>query len=109
MATNAILHVSATNGISNAWYLKTVSKMNKITTFFSEISQQTFKIYDFFYIITQIWNRAKLYFTCISGPWYLIMVPNIKKIHSAVIKECARMDERMGPVPILFDSENNKL
>ena len=28
-------------------------------------------------IITQIWHRAKLYFTCISGPWYLIMLPNM--------------------------------
>ena len=30
-------------------------------------------------IITQIWHRTKFYFTGISGPWYLIMVPSMKK------------------------------
>ena len=43
-------------------------------------------------IITQIWDRAKFYFTCISGPWYLIMVPNMKKIHPAIMEECVRMN-----------------
>ena len=69
--------------------------MNKITTFFFEILQQTLKIYEKIAIITQIWHRAKFYFTCISGPWYLSMVPNMKKIHSAIMEECARMNKWM--------------
>ena len=32
--------------ISKAWYLVNVPNMNKITTFFSEISQQICKIYE---------------------------------------------------------------
>ena len=66
---------------SNTWYLITVPDMNKIITFFSEISQQTLKICEKIAIITQMWHRAKFYFMCISSPCHLIMVPNIKKIH----------------------------
>ena len=68
--------------------------MNKITTFFFEISQQTHKIYEKI-AITQIWHRAKFYLTCISGPWYLIMVPNMNKIHPAIMEECVRTDWQM--------------
>ena len=46
--------------------------MNKINTFFSELYQQTLKIYEKIDIITQIWHRAKFYFKCINGPWDLI-------------------------------------
>ena len=30
--------------------------------------------------------------TCISNAWYLIVVPNMKKIHPAITEECARTD-----------------
>ena len=33
------------------------------------------------------WHREKFYFTCTSNPWY-----NMKKIHPAIMGECARMD-----------------
>ena len=62
-------------------------------------------MYDKVAIITLIWRRAKYYFTCISNVWYLIIVPNMnkfttffsvisnmKKIHAAIIEECARTD-----------------
>ena len=32
-------------------------------------------------IITQIWHRAKYYFTCVRNTWYLIIVPNMNKIN----------------------------
>ena len=47
-------------------------------TKYEKVSQQTLKIYEKMPTITQIWHRAKFYFTCISSPWYLIMVPNMK-------------------------------
>ena len=37
---------------NNTWYLIAVPNMNKITTFFSELSQQTFKLYENIAIIT---------------------------------------------------------
>ena len=47
--------------------------------------------------------RAKFYFTCISSPWYLSMVPYMKKIQPAIMEECTRMDWQMdwwiGPFP----------
>ena len=38
------------------------------------------------------WEKAKFYFTCISSSWYLIMVCNMKKIHLAIMEECAMTD-----------------
>ena len=38
-----------------------------------------------------MWHTAKFYFTCISGLWILIIVPSMKKIHLAIIGECARI------------------
>ena len=46
--------------------------MNKINPFFFALSQQIHKMYEKVALITQIWLRAKLYFTCISNPWYPI-------------------------------------
>ena len=43
----------------------------------------------------QIWYRAKIYFTCISSPWYLIMVPNMNEIHQAIMEECMRTAKQM--------------
>ena len=63
--------------MSNAWYLISVPNMNKIATFFSEISQQILKIYEKIAIITQIQQP---------------MVPNMKKIHPVIMEECTRMD-----------------
>ena len=87
--------------MSNASYLITVPNMNTITTFFSKISQQTLKVYEI---------MAKSYFTCLSRPWYLIMVPNMKKIHPATMKECVRMakwtdgwTDGTGPFPVFPD------
>ena len=75
--------------MSNAWYLISVPNMNKISTCFSEISQQTLKMYEEIAKITQICHRAKFYFTYMSSPWYLIMVPNnMKKIHPIIMEEC---------------------
>ena len=63
--------------------------MNKISTFNSKISQ-VLQIYERIAIITQIWHRAKLYCTCISSAWYLIMVLNMNKINHAIMEECTR-------------------
>ena len=69
--------------------------MNKITTYFSDILQQTLKLYEKMATITQMWQTAKFHFTWISNPWYLIMVPNMKKVHPAIMEECARTDIQM--------------
>ena len=50
-------------------------------------------------IITQIWHRAKFHFMCISGPCSLIMVPNIKKIHLAIMEEW-REDGQTDWIPL---------
>ena len=59
-------------------------------------------------IITLILHRAKLYVMCISSPWYLTIVPNMKKAHPAIMEKCVRMDKwidrQTGPVPIFPDS-----
>ena len=47
----------------------------------SKMSQEALTNYQTMAIITQFWHRAKFYFTSISISWYLIMVPNMKKIH----------------------------
>ena len=44
--------------MSNAWHLKTVLNTNKITTFFSTISQQTLKIYEKIAIIGRAGNNC---------------------------------------------------
>ena len=48
--------------------------MNKINPFFSEISQQRYKIYTNVAIINQIWHRVKWYFTSMNNtlPIYCI-------------------------------------
>ena len=63
--------------ISNTWYLITVRNMNKNNLFFSEISQQTDKLYEKVAIITQIWRRTKCYFTSTRNTQYLITVSNV--------------------------------
>ena len=65
-----ILHSSRFYGVPN---------MNKITIFFPGILQQIHKIYN-----KNCDNGAKLCFTCMSGPWSLIMAPNRKKIQPAI-------------------------
>ena len=65
--------------VGNTWYLITVTNINKINVFFSEIPQQIDKMYEKVSIITQIWHRAKCYFTSMSNALYLINVPNMKK------------------------------
>ena len=52
----------------------------------SEISQQTLKIYEQMAIITQMWYRAKFYFTCMCALWYLIMVPNTTTNYPAIME-----------------------
>ena len=59
----------------------------KIYIFFSEISQQTLKMYEKIATISQISYRAKIYFTYFISPWYLIMVPSMKEIHPAIMEE----------------------
>ena len=54
------------------------------------------KMYEKNATISQIWHTAKIYFTCNSSPWYLIIVPNIKEIHPAIMEECLRMDRQDG-------------
>ena len=53
-------------------------------------------------IIIPIWHRDKFYFTCISGPWYLITVPNMKKIDPAIIEECVRTDRLTNKLDSFF-------
>ena len=48
--------------ISNTWYLITVANMNNTTTLFSEISQQTLKIYEKIKIIIQNWDSQILFY-----------------------------------------------
>ena len=62
--------------------------MNKITTF-SEILLQTLKIYENMAIITctKIGHRVKFYITCISGPWYLIMVESPSSHHGRMCED----------------------
>ena len=60
--------------------MTTVPNMNKIKPFFSEISQQTHKMYEQVAIITQLWYRVKYYSTSIRNTWYLIIVPKLNKI-----------------------------
>ena len=62
---------------NNTWYLITVPNMNKISPFFYEISQQIHKMYEKVAIITQIWQKAKCYFTSMSNALYLIAVTHI--------------------------------
>ena len=45
---------------------------NKFNPFFSEISQQIYKMYEKVDIITQIWLRTTCSFTSMSNAWYLI-------------------------------------
>ena len=42
------------------------------------------------------WYRANFYFTCISGPWYLIMVPNMKNIDPSSHHGGMHKDGRMA-------------
>ena len=74
------------------------------------------KIYEKVAIVTQIWHQAKFYFTCISSPWYLIMVKvlNMMKIQPMIMEEWIRTDRLTKlsnrrtdkwtrPVPIILD------
>ena len=45
--------------ISNTWYVITIPNMNQINKFFSELAQQTHKMYEKAALITEIWHRAK--------------------------------------------------
>ena len=65
-----------------------------ITTFFSDITTNTQNVWKNA-IISQIWPRVEFYFTCISNPWYLITLPHMKEIHSAIMVECVRTDWQM--------------
>ena len=59
----------------------TVPNMNNIHLFISEISLQTYKIYENIGINATLGNRANVYFMCIKLLLWLITVPNINKIH----------------------------
>ena len=59
--------------------------MNKISPFFSEISQQIHKMYEKLGTIAQIaqiWQRDKCYFTSMSNTSFLISGPDMKKINT---------------------------
>ena len=76
MKPNANFHASATR------YLITIPNMNKITPFFSDISQQTHKVYEKVAINFPIWYRAICYGTSMSNTWYMITVSNMNKLPS---------------------------
>ena len=69
-----------------------MQNINKITTFTT-----TLKRYDKVAIITQIWHRPKslLHASAAHGTMYLIMVPNMKKIHLAIMHEDEWLDGLM--------------
>ena len=60
-------------------------------------------------------NQMKFYFTYTINPWYLIMAPNMKKIHPTIMEECTRKDRRLdlqtpglfqySPIPLLWSWE----
>ena len=66
------------------------------------------KVYEKIPIISQIWHRVKMYFTCISSPWYLIMVPNMKEIHPAIMEECTRMVRQTDGLTCQTDGKTDK-
>ena len=73
--------------MSNTWYMYLITllpNMNAITTLFSKMSLQTLKMYEKVAIITQNFQCAS------AAPWHLIKVPYMKKIHQAIMEECAR-------------------
>ena len=72
------------SSLTIAWHLIIVPNMNKITTFFSEMSQHS-KLLNKMAMITQIWHRAKF-------PWNWIMIPNMKKFHPATMEKYMKMD-----------------
>ena len=76
------------------------TKYEQNQPFVSEISQQTHKIYNMYCPrITQIWHRAKCYFTCISHTWYLITVQNMNKINlffSEISHQIHKMYEKVA-------------
>ena len=50
-------------------------------------------------IFTQIWNRAKYYFTCITNTWYLITIRNMNKINpffSAISQQMHKMYNKVA-------------
>ena len=78
-----------------------VPNMNKINPFFSEMSQQIHKMYEQVAIITEIWHRARCYFTSMSNRWYmyLITVPNLNKIttfFSDISQQTLKIYEKMA-------------
>ena len=64
----------------------------KKDVFFTEVSLQTVKIYEHMAIIIQIGTQPNSIALELVAPWYLIMVPNMEKIHPAVIAEYAMTD-----------------
>ena len=82
--------------IRNSWYLVTVSNLNKISPFFSDILAQIHKMYEKVTIITQMWYRGKCYFTSMSNMWYLIIVPNMSKITPIVLDCCTKYEQNQS-------------
>ena len=91
--------------ISNEWYqalyLITVPNMNKINTFIGISCTNTHNLWRMA-IITQIWHRAKFYFTCIINPCSLIMVPDMKKIHPPLWRNAQGWTDRLGCIHMYF-------
>ena len=98
--------------------------MKIINLFFSEISQQTHKMYEQMATITQILHRAKCYFTCIGSGRCLITIADMNKInifsskisqqtHSKLRQNgndySKRYFERNFPVPMLCFYIMNKV
>ena len=78
--------------MNNVWYLITVPSMNKITTFVSEISQQTLKIYGKKIHYYSNLAQSKILFYMHQWPMVLNHAPNMKNIHPVIMEECKRMD-----------------
>ena len=85
----------------------TVPHINEMNTVFSEISQQADNIYEQIAIITQIWQRAKFYFMCISSQRYWIMIPNMRKIHPTIMEEYTVIMDRQSQTDRLIDQNHS--
>ena len=79
-------------------YLITVQNMNKINPLSSEIANKN-KMYEKVAKITQIWHRAKCYFTSMSNIWYPITLPNMTTIttsFSEISQETLKIYEKLA-------------
>ena len=79
----------------NTWYLIIVPNINKITTFFSQISQQILNLYEKNVHTYSNLTQSQILIYMHQWPMLPDHCIQIKKIHPANMEECTRMDIRM--------------